>query len=204
MPELLDLIKALYDDGAPLGNLLGLPVNFKIPRKQLEVSLFHGNPETKEQSDEMEADAHITVEMLLTLKVMKIEPKVENAKNTNIDILSAGENFNEFIKLLREYVDEDAAIIRSLDISRQDFDEIVREYTEIIKGEPEKIDNIMEEWAELPVDAKKGIIRGVLFQRTLMHEILNHLKSRQAAVGKHNQETMKWLMQIAPDLKQIK
>ncbi len=176
------LIANMYEDQVPMNKLLGLKGEFKVPIKRLAVLLFRGNPATKEDSDKMEAEATAYVELMISLEVLSVIDKEKG-------IVTSGKNFETFIKEVTEYLDSDSIIIRTLGISRQDFDKIVNEYVRLTK-EPTDIDSILASWADLSQDVKLGIVRGVFLQRSIMGGILQDLKNRAKATITYNAQTI--------------
>ena len=176
------LIANMYDDRVPMNKMLGLGKDFKVPIKRLAVLLFRGNPATKEDSDKMEAEATSYVELMITAKVLEVIDKEKG-------IVASGEKFETFIKEVTSYLDSDNIIIRTLGISKQDFDKIVNEYIKLTKDVAD-IDSILANWADMSHDAKLGIIRGVFLQRSIMGGILADLKNRTNATINFNAQTI--------------
>jgi len=181
--DIKTLIANMYDDRVPLNKLLGIGKDFKAPIKRLAVLLFRGNPATKEDSDKMEAEATAYVELMITAKILEVIDKEKG-------IVTGGEEFETFIKETTNYLDSDSIIIRTLGISRQEFDKLVNEYVSVTK-EATDIDSILVKWSELPHDAKLGIVRGIFLQRSIMGQILIELKERSKATIVYNSQTIK-------------
>lgn len=188
------LIANMYDDRIPLNKLLGLSKDFKAPIQRLAVLLFRGNPATKEDSDKMEGEAMAYVELMITAGVLTVIDKEKG-------IVTGGKEFETFIKEVTDYLDSDNIIIRTLGISRQDFDKIVSEYIKLMKGVSD-IDSILANWADLSQETKMGIVRGVFLQRSIMGGILTDLKNRTANTINFSAQTIKTIdtiLGVQPD-----
>ncbi len=182
------LIANMYEDRVPLNRLLGLNGEFKVPIKRLAVLLFKGNPATKEDSDRMEAEAIAYIDMMTSLEILTVIDKEKG-------IVSGGKNFEIFLREVTGYLDSDNIIIRTLGISRQDFDKIVNEYVKLTKG-PTDIDSILACWSSLPQDVRLGIVRGVFLQRSIMGGILQDLKNRAGATINYTTQTIQTIDSI--------
>ena len=175
----------MVNDDVPVMKLAQLKPEFQIQRAALEVMLFSESPKSPEDSEKLTDNAKVHIEMLLSDKVLSEKD----------NIFTAGENFAEFIKEAVDYLNIDNMIIRILDISRQDFDDIVREYDEIAKS-CKTLDDIMSRWQSLSPDNKMSIIRGILLQRSIMSSVITTMKQRLIPVMKNEQETLNWLNSI--------
>jgi len=189
--KVMQVIEELYDGQLPLVRFFGIPANFKIPRTQLELMLFPANPATPEDSQRMTENSALFIDMMLAAEILAIARPEKDAEPT-APIVMAGKNFKEFVDEAKIYVDTDSIILRTLDISRQDFDIISNEYRAIV-AEVNNIDEILESWSELDQDVKCGIIRGVLLQRSLMAETLIQMRARTLPVVRYQQETLAWI-----------
>lgn len=194
MDKIKEAIEVLYDEHVPIVKFFGLPANFKIPRPQLAVMLFSANPTTPEDSKRMTENSEVFIEMLVLAEVLAIaRPDKETPTEAgSVQILTAGTKFDQFIEEVKKYIDTDAIIMRSLGVSRQDFDAIANEYKKII-ADVNDIDSVLVNWADLDPDAKEGIIRGILLQRSILAEVVQNMRNRLAPVIKHQNETMVWL-----------
>jgi len=179
------LIEVLYDDGVPIAKFLQFRPDFKVQRSALQTMLFTEQPTTPEDVQKLTENAASYVEMLIAGKVL-VQKDQE---------LTADENFQEFVKKVASYIDVDNMIIRDLGISRQDFDEIAREFAEVCK-EVTDVDTILETWELLDPQIKMGIVRGILFQRSIMAGVVQTSKERLIMVMRHEQETLNWLNQV--------
>jgi hypothetical protein len=200
--KVLEAIESMYDDQIPMIRFFGVKPDFKIPRPQLEIMLMPGNPATPEDSEKMMANSAVYVDMLLAAEILAVVRPEKTAddshsgpKQEEVTIITAGKDFALFVKEAQEYVDTDAVIIRTLGISRQDFDGIANEYKSIVAG-VNNIDEILEAWADLPAETKGGIIRGVLLQRSIMAEVLITMRGRTLPILKHEQETLAWITDL--------
>jgi hypothetical protein len=190
MDKIKEIIEVMYDEKVPMQKLGELKPDFTMSKDALQVALFNKNPTTPEESAKMVDNSILYIERLLAAEVLAVKKGEKDAPV----MLIAGPKFNEFNAEVKKYTDQDAIIIRTLGVSRQDFDEIVNEYSTIVK-EATSIDDILEKWETLDIDTKKGIIRGVLFQRTIMGEVLNHMQVRMQSAIKHQTETVKLVQQ---------
>jgi len=176
------LVEVLVNDDVPVIKLTQLKPGFKIQRAALEVMLFSETPKSKEDAEKLTENTGVYIEMLLSGKVLSEKD----------NIFTAGDNFAEFIKEAVDYLNIDNVIIRILDISKQDFDDIVREYDEIAKS-CKTLDDIMSRWQSLSPDNKMSIIRGILLQRSIMASVINTMKRRLIPIMRNEQETLNWL-----------
>ena len=193
--KVMKVIESLYDEGLPLVRFFQMPVNFQIPRTQLELMLFPANPATPEDSKRMQENSALFIDMMLASEILAVARPEKDAVETSdepVKIIIAGKNFKKFVDEAKEYVDTDSIIRRTLDISRQDFDQIANEYR-VIVAEVNNIDEILNSWSELDQDVKLGIIRGVLLQRSLMAETLIQMRARTLPVVRYQQETLAWI-----------
>jgi len=174
------------------------PEGFKVVKHNLLVALFPEQAKTKDDSDRMMENSQVYYEMLLAAQVLAVDktpiPTVsdENAKQPPVEpvvILMAGDNFKKFVEEMKKYLDQDALILRSLGLSRQDFDEIVNEYRGIVESS-NILDDILTVWSDLPLDAKKSIIRGIMLQRSIMADVLNRLKDRELQLMQYETDTI--------------
>jgi hypothetical protein len=190
--KVLAAIASMYDDQIPMVRFFGVKPDFKIPRTQLEIMFMPGNPATPE----------VYVDMLLAAEILAIARPEKTAEvhegprlEEPVTMIKAGKDFDLFLKEAKEYVDTDAVIIRTLGISRQDFDMVANEYKSIVSGVA-NIDEILEAWADLSNDTKTGIIRGVLLQRSIMAEVLITMRGRTLPILRHEQETLAWITDL--------
>ncbi len=179
------IIASMYDDRVPLHKLLDLAPDFSTPKIRIAVLLFSRSPNTKEESEAMEAEALNYVDLLIMADILKL---VDAEKQ----VVAAGPAFSEFQKELREYLDSDNIIIRTLGISRQDFDKLVSEYIRISK-DAKDIDSILTAWVDLSTETRLGIIRGILIQRSIMGGILMDLKNRNQNTLLYTSQTNKFI-----------
>jgi hypothetical protein len=200
--KVLAAIASMYDDQIPMVRFFGVKPDFKIPRTQLEIMFMPGNPATPEDSEKMMANSAVYVDMLLAAEILAIARPEKTAEvhegprlEEPVTMIKAGKDFDLFLKEAKEYVDTDAVIIRTLGISRQDFDMVANEYKSIVSGVA-NIDEILEAWADLSNDTKTGIIRGVLLQRSIMAEVLITMRGRTLPILRHEQETLAWITDL--------
>jgi hypothetical protein len=200
--KVLAAIASMYDDQIPMVRFFGVKPDFKIPRTQLEIMFMPGNPATPEDSEKMMANSAVYVDMLLAAEILAIARPEKTAEvhegprlEEPVTMIKAGKDFDLFLKEAKEYVDTDAVIIRTLGISRQDFDMVANEYKSIVSGVA-NIDEILEAWADLSNDTKTGIIRGVLLQRSIMAEVLITMRGRTLPILRYEQETLAWITDL--------
>jgi hypothetical protein len=186
------IIETMYDERIPMNKLGTLKPDFKMAKNDLMVMLFNEQPTTSEAAAKMMENSAVYVDMMIAAEVLK----TEKVSDTEVMVL-AGSKFDKFNEEVRKYIDQDAILIRTLGVSRQDFDGIVNEYTAIVK-ESSTLDEIMAQWIDLEMEAKGGIIRGILFQRTIMGEILQHMQARMTKSIQHQVETSKWVQGMLP------
>jgi len=201
--KVLDVIASMYEDQIPMVRFFGVKPDFKIPRTQLEIMLMPGNPATPEDSEKMMANSSGYVDMMLAADILTIVRPEKDVGESHTGprleepatIIKAGKEFDLFMKEAKDYVDTDAIIIRTLGISRQDFDMVANEYKAIVSGVA-NIDEILEAWADMTADVKTGIIRGVLLQRSIMAEVLITMRGRTLPILRHEQETLAWITEL--------
>jgi len=189
--KVLDVIASMYEDQIPMVRFFGVKPDFKIPRTQLEIMLMPGNPATPDDSEKMMANSAVYVEMMLAADILAIV-RPEKDVEEPVTMIIAGKDFDLFLKEAKAYVDTDAVIIRTLGISRQDFDMVANEYKSIVSGVA-NIDEILEAWTDLSNDTKAGIIRGVLLQRSIMAQTLINIRARTLPIIRYEQETLAWI-----------
>lgn len=186
--EIKQLISQMYNDRLPLPKFVNMPKDFKLPRSTVTVRLFMGEPATPEDSIKMETCVKGYIDMMVLAEVLS-ETKVPDSEDT---ILGPGRMYKAFVDEVIKYCDADSIIIRTLKISRQEYDQLVKEYVDIM-GKVNDLDSILESWQELPMDTKMGILRGVFMQRTIMADILKNAKNRLMATQNYNNSTMQWI-----------
>lgn len=196
MDKIAEIIKVMYDENVPMMKLGNLKPDFKLPKTTMQTMLFTEQPKTPEDSEHMMDNSALYVEMLIAAEVLVIERPPKDAPEGTQALVVAGTNFNLFNEEVKKYTDQDAMILRALNISKQDFDGIVNEYREIMK-DATNLDDILESWETLDMEVKGGIIRGVLFQRSILAEVIQHMRQRMSPVIKHQMETMQWLNTMA-------
>lgn len=180
MVDIADIVSSLVDDKVQLAIFMNAPPGMQIARTDLIRGLIPRNMHPDAAESFQEAELWVTI--LTTGQVLTEENH----------IFSAGPKFQEFQTALREYLDPDNVIMRVMQISRRDYDEIVREFTEIHK-ESNYHEDIFESWADLPVETKQGILRGIFVQRGILANVLSGMKQREEAVVKFHQETLQWI-----------
>jgi len=196
--KIQDVIASMYDDQIPMMRFTGLNPNFKVPRQNIAVMLMPGNPSTPEDSEKMLANSMVYVDMLLMADVLTIvRPKKVTQSDPEMDadaptMIMAGPEYQTFLHECKEYLDTDNIIMRTLDISQQNFDIIANEYKKLV-GEIANIDDILEEWSNLPLNTKMGIMRGVLLQRSIMAQTLINIRARTLPIIRYEQETLAWI-----------
>lgn len=197
--KIMAAIAAMYVDQIPMMRFFEMPANFKIPMAQLRIMLMPGNPATPEDSDKMMENSTTYIDMLMAIGVLAIV-RPEKAPEAHpgaalaepVTLVMPGKEYDMFVKEAKDYVDTDAIIIRTLGVSRQDFDVIANEYKEIVE-KITCIDDILVAWKDLSLETKCGIIRGILVQRSIMAQVLISMKARTVPLLKHEQETIKWI-----------
>jgi|GEM_PF-2588772 hypothetical protein len=201
--KVLDVIASMYDDQIPMTRFLGIKPDFKVPRQNIEVMLMPGNPATPGDSEKMLENSTVYVDMLIMAGVLAIarpekvtgeDGQTGPDQNTPTMII-AGEDYNTFIEETKEYIDTDNVIMRTLGLSRQDFDAIANEYKKIV-SEINNIDDILERWSDLSPAVKMGIMRGVLLQRSIMAQTLINMRARTLPIIKHEQDTLAWIADL--------
>ncbi len=109
-------------------------------------------------------------------------------------MLSLGKVFSDFKEFASDFFNLDNTIMRSLKISRQEFDEIKREYMEVTGKSREFVD-ILTAWSDLPPEAKLGIVRGIFIQRGIMAAIVGNAAKSLRKVSNHCNMSAEWLSQ---------
>jgi len=178
------LVTALVDDGIPIANLLRLQDGFTSTVNALISMLVKGTAQNQEEQQSLVEDAQATLKMLQMADILAIDGEK----------VTPGKLFPDFKEFASDFFDLDNTIIRSLKISRQEFDLIKREYIETTSKSRE-FTNIMEEWSELPPVMKFGIVRGIFIQRGIMASILKGATDDFRRMSKHCSNTAEWLSQ---------
>lgn len=186
--EIKKLIEQMYDDRVPLPKFVNMPKDFELPRSTMVVRLFMGEPATPEDAEKMKAHVDSYIDMMILAEVLH-EIKIPDSEDS---IIGPGKKYQVFVDDVIKYCDADSIIIRTLGISRQDYDQITKEYIALMT-KVNDLDSILVAWTDLSVDAKLGILRGVFLQRTIMADILKGAKNRLNVTQQYNSETLRWI-----------
>ena len=124
------LIVALVDDGVPIANLLRLNEQSTSTVSAIISMLMKGTATTPEEQQTMVEDAQSTLEMLKMADILTVDGEK----------VTPGKVFSDFKEFASDFFNLDNTIMRSLKISRQEFDEIKREYMEVTGKSREFVD----------------------------------------------------------------
>jgi len=182
--SLESLIIALADDEVPIANLLRLNEKSASNVSAMISMLIKRTASTLDDQKELVEDAESTLKMLQMAGILDVDGEK----------VTPGKMFPEFKEFASEYFDLDNVIIRTLGISRQEFDEIKREYTEVT-SKTKDFSDILTTWSELPPETKLGIVRGIFIQRGVMANILNNTVKGVNDISKHCSIISSWLGQ---------
>jgi len=178
------LIVALVDDGVPIANLLRLNEQSTSTVSAIISMLMKGTATTPEEQQTMVEDAQSTLEMLRMAGILAVDGEK----------VTPGKVFSDFKEFASDFFNLDNTIMRSLKISRQEFDEIKREYMEVTGKSREFVD-ILTAWSDLPPEAKLGIVRGIFVQRGIMAAIVGNAVKSLRNVSNHCNMSAEWLSQ---------
>lgn len=178
------LVVAMVDDGVPIINLLRLNENSITVMNALISMLMKGTAKTPEEQQQLVEDAQSTIQMLKMADILSIEGEE----------VRPGKLFADFKEFANDFFNLDNTIMRQLKISRQEFDEIAREYKEIATESPEFVD-ILTAWDQLPPEAKLGIVRGIFVQRGIMANIVGNAVRSLRNMSNHCNMSADWLSQ---------
>jgi len=178
------LVTALVDDGIPIANLLRLQDGFTSTVNALISMLVKGTAQNQEEQQSLVEDAQATLKMLQMADILAIDGEK----------VTPGKVFSDFKEFASDFFNLDNTIMRSLKISRQEFDEIKREYMEVTGKSREFVD-ILTAWSDLPPEAKLGIVRGIFVQRGIMAAIVGNAVKSLRNVSNHCNMSAEWLGQ---------
>jgi hypothetical protein len=178
------LIIALVDDGVPVANLLRLDEMSVSTTNAIISMLMKGTSNIPEEQAQLVEDAQSTLEILRMADILNIDgPQV-----------TPGKVFPEFKEFAADFFNMDNTIIRCLGISRQEFDEIKREYVSIIT-ETREFGGILKSWQELSPEVRFGIVRGIFIQRGIMANIVGNATKSIDSIAKYCRTSSEWLRQ---------
>jgi len=178
------LIIGLVDDEVPVVNLLRLQDGFRSTVGALLSMLVRGTSSVPEEHKQLVEDAQATLKMLQMADILAIDGEV----------VTPGKIFSDFREFASDFFNLDNTIMRSLKISRQEFDEIKREYMEVT-GKSRQFVDILTAWSDLPPEAKLGIVRGIFVQRGIMAAIVGNAVKSLRNVSNHCNMSAEWLSQ---------
>jgi hypothetical protein len=178
------LVTALVDDGIPIANLLRLQDGFTSTVNALISMLVKGTAQNQEEQQSLVEDAQATLKMLQMADILAIDGEV----------VTPGKIFSDFREFASDFFSLDNTVIRSLKMSRQEFDEIKREYMEVT-SQSREFANILTAWSELPPESKCGIIRGIFIQRGIMASILGSATKSLRNMSDHCNRSADWMSQ---------
>lgn len=178
------LIIAMVDDGVPVANLLRLDEQSTSTVSAIISMLMTGTAQTQEEQQHLVEDAQANLEILRMADILSVDGEK----------VTPGKVFPDFKEFASDFFNLDNTIMRSLKISRQEFDEIKREYMEATGRSREFVD-IMVAWSDLPPEVKLGIVRGIFVQRGIMAAIVGNATRSLKRVSDHCNASAEWLGQ---------
>ena len=178
------LIIAMVDDGVPVANLLRINEQSTSTVSAIISMLMTGTSQTPEEQQQLVEDARANLEILRMADILAVDGEK----------VTPGKVFPDFKKFASDFFNLDNTIMRSLKISRQEFDEIKREYMEVTGKSREFVD-IMATWSDLTPEAKLGIVRGIFIQRGIMAVIVGNAVKSLRNVSNHCNMSAEWLSQ---------
>jgi len=178
------LIIGLVDDEVPVVNLLRLQDGFRSTVGALLSMLVRGTSSVPEEHKQLVEDAQATLKMLQMADILAIDGEV----------VTPGKIFSDFREFASDFFSLDNTVIRLQKMSRQEFDEIKREYMEVT-SQSREFANILTAWSELPPESKCGIIRGIFIQRGIMASILGSATKSLRNMSDHCNRSADWMSQ---------